>query len=83
VPRLVLPLRANVCSLEYCPAAGHMLAVGSAGHQVSLCWFRDPVGRSRELKLAFVFLLLIQLRGCPTAGHMLGVGSAGHQVRHC
>jgi hypothetical protein len=36
VPRLVLPLRANVCSLEYCPSAAHMLAVGSAGHQVRI-----------------------------------------------
>ncbi|KAF6252004.1 WD40-repeat-containing domain protein [Scenedesmus sp. NREL 46B-D3] len=42
VPRLVLPLRANVCSLEYCPSASHLLAVGSAGHQVHLFDLRAP-----------------------------------------
>jgi hypothetical protein len=33
-PRLVLQVRANVCSLEYHPSSAHLLAVGSAGHVV-------------------------------------------------
>lgn len=45
VPRLTLPVRANVCSIKFSPAAPHMLAAGNAGHQVRLlahalwaCW---------------------------------------------
>lgn len=34
VPRLTLPVRANVCSIKFSPAAPHMLAAGNAGHQV-------------------------------------------------
>jgi hypothetical protein len=34
VPRVTLPVRANVCSIKFNPAAAHLLAVGNAGHQV-------------------------------------------------
>jgi hypothetical protein len=37
VPRLTLPVRANVCSIKFSPAAPHMLAAGNAGHQVCVC----------------------------------------------
>ncbi len=31
-----LDVQANVCSVQFCPEAGHLLAVGSAGHAVLL-----------------------------------------------
>lgn len=35
VPRMTLPVRANVCSIKFSPSAPHMLAAGNAGHQAS------------------------------------------------
>lgn len=36
VPRMTLPVRANVCSIKFSPAAPNLLAAGNAGHQVMM-----------------------------------------------
>lgn len=62
VPRLTLPVRANVCSIKFSPAAPHMLAAGNAGHQVGACWL---AGYSATF--ACHRLLWCGMRGCINA----------------
>lgn len=50
MPRLTFTVKVNVCSLEFNPILPHLLAVGSAGHQVHIFDLRNPKNALAALK---------------------------------